>query len=72
MHPLGVPHRVHPDFLAHLPTNVTQPLCAVDAHGFQPAITKHTKHLSIFCKAQRCSANDKEMDDLGSRKTHLQ
>ena len=42
-------YRVHPHFLAHLTTDVTQPLHSVDALCRQASVAKHLEHLCVFC-----------------------
>mmetsp|Transcript_15754 Transcript_15754/g.29392 ORF Transcript_15754/g.29392 Transcript_15754/m.29392 type:complete len:217 (-) Transcript_15754:18-668(-) len=39
---------IHPDFLAHLATDVTEPLCAVAAHHLTTAVAQHPQHLAVL------------------------
>jgi hypothetical protein len=41
-----VTHLPDPDLLAHLATDVAQPLLAIDALGLKAAVAEHADHLS--------------------------
>lgn len=45
-------HRVHPDFLPHLASDVAKPLGAVNTHCLQTAVPEHAQHLRVLCKNQ--------------------
>jgi hypothetical protein len=47
------PHRVYPDLLAHLSTDVAHALDVVNTQGLQAAISQHAQHLGILCSANK-------------------
>ena len=48
----GSKHHSNPNALSQLPSDVAQPVDAIEAERFQPTVAEHARHLGILCKGK--------------------